>query len=52
MDWRVWPVVAGGLCTLRELHAEWNLYDLLDAFNFLQARADLNALPPRPQPKT
>jgi len=50
VDWRVWHVVAGGLCTLRELQDEWNLYDLLDAHNYLTAAADMRAIPTRPTP--
>lgn len=44
----MWHVVDGGLCTLRELQQDWNLYDLLDAHNYLTALADVRAIPPRP----
>lgn len=47
----MWPLVAGGLGTLREIQHEWSVYDLLDALNFLAVRADIAALPPLPSPR-
>ena len=44
MDLFIWTPVIAGYATLKEVQEDWSLYDILDCFEAMQIKADLEKI--------